>query len=354
MAPVGVLSLADVDIRAAEKLVQQSRRTLIAIHASPDGDALGSALAWKHSLALLGKEADILCADPVPAAYRFLPGSESIKRHLDGAAGAGPPGRGDGAALREAAATPDLVVVLDSGDLDRLDSVYVEHADLFRRLPVINVDHHPTNHLFGSVNIIEPRAAAAGELLYILFRRLNMPIDKTVASCLLVAITADTLVFRTNSTTASTMRVAAGLMDAGASLAETIEQLNGARPVSTVRLWGKVLSQVQTDGPLIWSWVTRQMLAEAGAKEEESDGLSSFLIGTRDAKVAILFKEVEERLVKASLRSTPDVDVAKVAWHFGGGGHRQAAGCQLRGELEQVERAVLERAREQIRADLGD
>jgi bifunctional oligoribonuclease and PAP phosphatase NrnA len=284
-----------------------------------------------------------------------LPGSESIKCHLGAggcrsASGTGSPPDG-GAGGPAGLAGPDLIVVLDSGDLERLDTVYVENADLFQRLPVINVDHHPTNHLFGSVNIVESRAAAAGELLYILFRRLNMPIDETVAVCLLAAIAADTLVFTTNSTTSSTMRAAAGLMDAGASLAPIVEQLNGARPLSTVRLWGKVLSQVQTDGPLIWSWVTQKTLVEVGAKDDESDGLSSFLIRTRGAKVAILFKEVEERLVKASLRSTPDVDVAKVAWHFGGGGHRQAAGCQLRGELEQVERAVLDRAREQIKAD---
>jgi phosphoesterase RecJ-like protein len=137
------------------------------------------------------------------------------------------------------------------------------------------------------------------------------------------------------------MRMAAHLMDCGGHLFRVIDEVFNQRPLSTVLLWSKAMANVKTDGRTLWTTVTRQMLRESSAKEEELEGLVSFLAGVKTIKVAALLKERGDG-TRVSLRSQPGVDVSVIARTFGGGGHPQAAGCTLPAIGEAAERLLLE------------
>jgi len=304
-------------------LVRASKVLLIS-HVAPDGDTLGSALGLAAALRRRSIEVRLACADPVPAELRFLPGSEGFAAR----------GRSD----------EDLIVVLDTGDLKRIGSLYSPES--FAAVPVINIDHHVTNVFFGDLNWVEPRAATA-ELVLDLLLEWGIPLAKEIATPLLTGIITDTQGFRTSSTTAESLRAAITLMEAGASLPEISEAVFNRRSLATLRLWGMALAQAQFAEGVLWVEISREMLAQVD-DPMASRGLANFLSTFAQARVAAVFRELDG-VVEISLRSAPGVDVSEVALRFGGGGHPQAAGCTVEGELARVRSQVLEALFEVVR-----
>lgn len=301
------------------RLLASARRVLIVSHVSPDGDTLGAALGLAWSLRREGFDVRLACADPAPPEMRFLPGSEQFT--------AQPPG------------DAQLIFCIDASDTARLGSVY--HAAAFAAIPVINMDHHITNTQYGDVNLVLPRSSTAEIVLEIL-PPLGLPVDSTVATCLLTGLVSDTRGFRTSNTTAASLQAASALIEAGAPLFEVSEAVFNHRSLSHMRLWGAVLAQAQLEDGLLWAELPLALAQAHGGDPLASKGLINLLSECAEASVTVLFREMEDGAgVDVGFRSKPGYDVSAVALALGGGGHPQAAGCQVGGSLEQVRAQVL-------------
>ncbi|MHB0869776.1 MAG: DHH family phosphoesterase [Chloroflexota bacterium] len=329
-------------------LLKAARRVVVTCHMDPDGDAVAGLLALSQSLSRLSRwEVHPISPGPVPASYRFLPGWESVEVYSPEMLETP-----EGAATRRALLSADLMVSLDCSDLQRLGPMYAQNRSKFEAVPVVNIDHHPTNSLFGTANLVDPSAAAVCEQLAELMESEDLPVTEEVATDLLVGIVTDTLGFRTPSTSARTLRIAATLMERGASLSRISERIFNTRSPRTLSLWGRVLSRTRVEDGLAWADITSEMLAECGATLEDADTLVDFIAGVPQASGAFLFSEQGGR-VRVSMRTSDELDAAALAKGFGGGGHMRAAGCTLEGSMSQVQALVLGEARRRLRVPVS-
>jgi phosphoesterase RecJ-like protein len=297
-------------------------------HKDADGDTLGSALGLAQTLEPQGKRVPVASSRPVPGAWWFLPGIERVNREP----------------------LPDGIplFVFDSTDADRTG----EYLEAVRRAPVVvNVDHHVTNALFGTLNLVVTDAASAGELVYDLLKAWRLPIPPSAAGCLYASILSDTGGFRHDNTSEHALRAAAELVAQGADPALLARGLFKSRPSSSLRMQARILQQThfEQDDRLVWASIRQKDLEESGATVDQADGAIDQLNTVRGQELAILFKEVSPRLTRVSIRSRDAVDAAALAALFGGGGHRRAAGIEMGMPLPQAEAEVLAAARARLR-----
>jgi phosphoesterase RecJ-like protein len=295
-------------------------------HVHPDADALGTLLALGAALERSGWAVQLGGPHPVPASLRFLPGAD---KYLAVTGVAGP---------------FDLLVMTDCPDPGRTGGVL--DATRPRSKLLVNIDHHPDNRRYGDVNWIQPAAAAVGEQIFDLLRALRLPIDRDVATNLFTAVHMDTGSFRYSNVTPRTFRVAAELVAAGADPAWITRHLYESRPPESLHQLGRVLSlvQVSTDGRIGW------LALPAGAVPEsfiEAEDLVNYPRSIATTKVGALLRELGDE-VKVSLRAKGEVDVRAIAARFGGGGHRNAAGCVVPGPLAAATKRVLEAVQEAL------
>jgi phosphoesterase RecJ-like protein len=305
-------------------LISRVQRIFLIAHVDPDGDAIGSTLALAHALRKMGKRCRLACADPIPEAFSFLPGVQEFGRPK--------------------ITNEDLIIAVDDSDPNRFGVTY-EHVPSLG-IPILNIDHHTTNSRFGTVNIVRTEAAATAEIVFDLLQDWGFPLDSLLATCLLTGIVTDTRSFTTSNTTPRILDIAAQLMRAGASLTEINENVFKKKELATLRLWGEVLDQMQLDDQLVWSVISLAMQDESKARSDDGDGIVNLLATAREAKAAIVFKESEKGQIDVSIRSRPGVDISPIAIYFGGGGHPQAAGTMIRGNLKDIIPRVLTKARE--------
>ena len=301
----------------------------IPLHVSPDGDCLGSCLAFARMLRSRGYDCTVLSTDPIPAMYSSLYDRSEV---FIGAVPPGPP--------------PTHIACLDISDPTRTGAFYEANEEAFlgkNSVKVLNMDHHATNLQFGDLKLLDTYAAACAEQVAMAFNELGWAVDSEIAGYILLGIVTDTLGFRTSATRARTLRIASHMMERGASLYRIIDDVFNTRPLSTIMLWSVALARVSlgANGRVIYIHITPDMLDKAGAKEEELEGLASYLSSVRgDVKVAAVLKE-RDGTTRASLRSNPGVDVASIARRFGGGGHPQAAGATIPATGEEADRLFL-------------
>lgn len=309
---------------AVAEALCQARRVLIFSHVNPDGDAFGSALGLMWGLRALGKTATVSIPDPVPFNYRFLPGWSEI--------------------APRAPVDEDLIATLDGSDPERFGAGF-SPATVGSR-PVIVIDHHVTNSLFGTINWVDPTYAACAEMIYELLQTLEVPITQEIAICLLAGIATDTMGFSTDHTTPDAVQAASELMRAGGNLPFILKQVYGTRVLADTRLRGRILTTLQVEGHLAWVENRRADRLAVGASEENGGGIATFVLGTEGITIAALFVERDDGTTKVSLRSEPGWDVAQVAAALGGGGHPQAAGVTLPLPLAEAEALVLHHLRQ--------
>lgn len=290
-------------------LIHQSSSILICSHISPDGDNIGSQMAFADYLLALGKKAFIINNDELPEDFSFLPDSERFRSYQS---------------FNGEFPSFDLVIILDSGEFSRIGEV----ANLYTDQPVIDIDHHDSNNRFGIVNLIDPNASSVGEILFQYFSYVNFDIPQSVAWDLYVSIVTDTGHFKYEKTRPVVHQIAAELLQKGVDPAETNRLLNQTKPASYVHLMGLALSRLtlSKEGRIAYAWIDYEELSELGMPS--SDGIINILGIIDSVSVYFIVKEKEKGLLNVSLRSKFDVDVAKVAKAFGGGGHSKAAGCR--------------------------
>ena len=265
----------------------------------------------------------------MPEMYRFLPGFDDVLVE--------PPHGVD----------PHLVFFFDSGNLERSGSSVKRIAT---HATVVNVDHHPSNSRFGDVNVIDPDAAAVGQMVMGMLDHFGFPITPTIATNLYVALLTDTGGFRHENTTPHSLDDAARLARLGADPGRIATMVYKMRPETTLKLNGLALAtmSVEMDGRLAWATVTRRMLHEADAVMAESEGIIDTLNSIAGIELAVLFKEVKDSLTKISVRSRGAVDAAALCAVFGGGGHVRAAGAEIERSMDEAIVMVLAAAKEAI------
>ena len=268
---------------------------------------------------------------PLPQMYAFLPGFEQIDVE--------PP----------AGADPELVFFFDSGNLERSGSSVKQIAS---HATIVNIDHHPSNSRFGEINVIEPEAAAVGQMVMEMLDHFEYAITPTIAINLYVALLTDTGGFRHENTTPRALEDAARLAHLGADPGRIATQVYKMRPETTLKLSALALAtmRIELEGRLTWAKVTRRMLREASAVMAESEGIIDTLNSIAGLELAILFKEVSSDLTKISVRSRGAVDAAALCATFGGGGHIRAAGAEIKKPMDDAVQMVLSAAKEAINA----
>lgn len=298
--------------------IRQHQRVLIVSHVDPDGDTIGSSLGLALALRTLGIQVVLACQDPVPDEVAFLPGVDEYQRHATGG--------------------QEAVIAVDASDLRRMGDVY--EPDTMGALPLLVIDHHVTNAGFGSVNLIENTSSTA-EIVLKVIDALGVPVDETIATCLLTGVVTDTQAFRTSSTTPESLDVAQRMVRLGANLVDITNQTLNRRSLAMLSLWGRALAAAELRGGVVWTELPLAWLPDGNANGQMGSGLANLLNTVREARVAALFTEQDDGLVDVSLRAKPGYDVSRVATEFGGGGHAPAAGCQVPGDLRTVREAVL-------------
>ena len=308
------------------------RTVLLSVHRSPDGDALGSQLALMMALEKTGKKVTAHNLDPVPDIYTFLPWSGRI--------GHGP----------TVAGSYDAFVVLD-GEPDR--------TGLFNgswpARTLINIDHHITNPRQWPLTWLDAEATATGEMVHRLVEALQVPIDRDMALCLYTSIFTDTGSFRYSNTTPESMRIAAGLIDAGADPWLVTEHVYESFAFRRIKLLGHVLSGIERspDGRIAWVAVTDELYRLTGTKAEDTDNFVNFVRSVKGVEVAVLFRQTGPEQYKVSLRSKGRVDLSGLAARLGGGGHKNAAGGVVDGAFPAVRDRVIGAAERELAAQLG-
>jgi len=301
------------------ELIEKKDRFAITSHVRPDGDSLGSSLGLFWLLKSLNKDVEIIMRDPAPHSYQELPGARQIR------------------------VTPavdrayDAVFVIECSDMDRPGLMDLENHF------VVNIDHHSTTELFGTINWIDSTASAVGEMIYNLCKATGVRVTKEIAECVYTALLTDTGSFHYSNTTERTFKIASELVRIGVKPAKTAEAIFASYQWPKIELLSEVLGTAKRDdtGKVAWMWQTIAMQEKTRACDEDADGFVNYPLAVCEVQAAALFKETSPGVYRTSLRSKGDVNVAKIAEQFGGGGHRNAAGCTVKGEVCEVEQQVV-------------
>lgn len=318
--------------RAVERALASKRRVVMTTHVNADGDGLGSQVALWHLLHGLGIRASIANPTRIPERYNFLFRGARRADCSDKPV----------AEIRQA----DAIVVLDISELSRIG--YLAEHVVSSDLPVICIDHHVSRGtLPDGPRLIDPKAAATGELIHDLAVTAHWPITKAAARALYVALLTDTGGFRFSNTSPRALQVAAHLLELGVRPEEIYADVYSNVPEARVRLTGEVLEtlMVEPEPGLAWLTVPAGALSRHGAQADDLDGVVEFARSIRGVRLALLFRHLANGRIKVSFRSVGPVDVARLAHRFGGGGHKKASGASLEGSLEDVQARVLEAAR---------
>ena len=367
------------------EIIKRSQHILVMPSAPVDGDSLGSALALYLVLKKIGKDVTVVCADPVPEAFQFLPTTNVISEEFS-------PGRdfivtidcskaklgtirtrleqnkvniiltakkgqfsAKEVSFQHGPSKYDLIITVDTADLFQLGRFYEDNTELFTRIPVINIDHHASNGSFGKINLVDIMASATTELLVPLIEELEHEsgqklFDEDIATLLLAGIITDTGSFQNANTTPRSFAVSAHLVRYGARQQEIIQHIFKTKRLSTLHLWGRILSNIKVDSKhhLVWATISRKDFEETNARDDETGGIiDELMTNAPGTEIVLILKEKADGIISGSVRTLqPAIDASAIAEMFGGGGHVQAAGFKIKGgELSSTEQMVIEKIR---------
>ena len=291
--------------------IRGRQRFVVASHARPDGDAIGSSLAMAYALRHMGKDVRVVSRDAPPPPMLAFPGVPEIEvtSQVDD------PG--------------DAIIVMECGDVKRTG------IDGLERGYVINIDHHPGNTMYGALNWFDLSAAACGEMVFDLVQELGVRLTTEIATHVYIAILTDTGSFHYSNITPRTFDICRQCMEAGVSPPTVARSIFDSNNLGRLKLFGAVLSRMQLDGSgrIAIVFVDEQLVRDCGGTYEDTEGLINLPLTVKEILAVVFFKESGPGDWRVSLRSKGDIDVNAIAKEFGGGGHKNASGCSARGEL---------------------
>lgn len=295
-------------MQKAFNLIKNSSHIVFASHINPDADTLGSALGLMHAMGGMEKRLTVYNQGELPKTLDFMPGFELITDIFPKDA--------------------DLVVALDCGDIKRLGLGAGEYK-------VVNIDHHASNPLYGDENIVMPEAASAASVALDFLRYCKIKPNPESATCLYAALASDTGFFKYESTNEKAFLDAAYLCECGAKADEVARSMTQREPLSKIKLLSKILAtlELMADGKMAYVLLTRRMIEESGARQDEADGAVEMARSIEGVEASLFLRELDDGYIRGSLRSKSYIDVNKLAALFGGGGHIRAAGFTIKNEL---------------------
>lgn len=307
-------------LQSAINYIKENDNYLILMHASPDGDTIGTACGLCGIIKKLGKRAAVACADDIPSVY---------------------------AGLTDGIDKPDFeienIIAADVADIKLLGGLksYAGRINLC-------IDHHVSNTGYADITYVDAESAAAAEILYDIAELLEIKIDKYIAECIYTGIATDTGCFKFSNTTARTHYIAAEMLQAGIDIGEINRRLFETKKKSAVDLERMVTNTLEyyCGGRVAVITVLRSMYEKTGAGDEDIEGISAFPRQIEGVIVGITLKESDEGGFKASVRTHPPIDAAEICKAFGGGGHLRAAGCRIKGSESEVKAALVKKAEE--------
>ena len=315
-----VTSNRQADLARVVEAIRARQTFVISSHARPDGDAIGSELAMAFALDHLGKQVTVVNSDPVPGPLQTFAGTDRIvvADRVEGAY--------------------DAAIVMECSTLERTGVAGLERSF------VINIDHHQGNAGYGAVNWFDQTAAACAEMVFDLVVALGVPLTPAIATHLYVGILTDTGSFHYSSITPRTFDIAGRLVEAGVDPTSVARAVFDSNTLGRLRLFGAVLSAIELEheGRLAVMRVDHAMTAAAGGTYEDTEGLINLPLTVRQIRASVFFKEISSAEYRVSLRSKGLIDVAAVARRFGGGGHRNAAGCGVQGSYQEARRQIVD------------
>ena len=296
------------------RLIEENNEFTLIMHVSPDGDSIGSACALRLALMAMGKRVQAVCDGDVPRIYRFLEGAEDIIKPND-------------ARITSAAIAVDCA---DEGRMGAADEIFAQAKH------TANIDHHVTNTMFAQHNAVEAHAAAAAEVVKKLIEQLDADFGANIATCLFCGLVTDTGNFAYSNTTPDTLFAAGELLQRGADNALINRAVYRSAPVSKRRMLGLGLIKAEYlhGGKVAVCKLTREDFDRFNARDEDCEGIIDNLRDVENVEIAMLMREKEPNVYKVSMRAKEYANVCAVAERYGGGGHRLAAGCTVRGELD--------------------
>ena len=312
------------------ELIENKQNFAITTHVRPDGDGIGSSLGLCWLLRSLGKQAEVIVSDGIPASYHSLPGADEIIK------------------VSEVNGKYDAVFVIECSDVERPNIKNLENQF------TVNIDHHTTCEYFGTINWIDATASAVGEMIYNLCKAIGGRISKEIAECLYMALVTDTGSFHFPNTTERTLKVASELVKAGVKPAQISEAVYNSYPWSRIELMSQVLSTVKRDasGRVAWMRQTLEMRETTAMADGDNNGFVNIPLAAKEVVASVYMREVRPNFYRVSIRSKGNINVARIAEKFDGGGHKNAAGCRVEGDWGECESQIVSAVIEAINEDV--
>jgi phosphoesterase RecJ-like protein len=322
------MAISDPELHQIADAIRRRRRFVISSHARPDGDAIGSQLAMAFALRALGKEADVVNKDPAPGPIMQFPGVQDI------------------VIAEEVAGEYDAAIIMECGDVARTGVAGLD------RFFLINIDHHPGNTGYGQINWFDPSAAACGEMVFDLIAALDVALTPEIATHVYLAILTDTGSFHYSSISPRTFDICRQTLEAGIDPVRIARNVYDSNNMGRLKLFGSVLSAMQIDasGRIAIVYLDHEMAREAGGTYEDTEGLINLPLTVKEIEAVVFFKQTEADEYRVSMRSKGDIDIGAIAKQFGGGGHRNAAGCTVTGPIDALQKLFIERIEGAIQA----
>jgi phosphoesterase RecJ-like protein len=301
--------------------IRSRRRFVISSHSRPDGDSIGSQLAMAYALRSMGKVAVIVNADPAPGPLMAFPGVPDIT--------IAPAVEGDF----------DGAVIMECGDLQRTGVAGLD------RFFVINIDHHPGNSGYGQLQWFDAGAAACGEMVFDLVKALGVPLTVEIATHVYLAILTDTGSFHYSSISPRTFDICRETLEAGVDPVLVARNVYDSNNMGRLKLFGAVLSTMQIDstGRIAIVYLDHEMARAAGGTYEDTEGLINLPLTVKEIQAVVFFKQNEGDQYRVSMRSKGEIDIGAVAKEFGGGGHKNAAGCTVSAGIDALQKLFVEK-----------
>jgi phosphoesterase RecJ-like protein len=311
-------------VELIRKKIIQSQRIVITSHLRPDGDSLCTSLALYFMGKQLGKDMAIINKDNTPFPFNLYPDIGNIQ-------------------IGQIASKKfDVIILLECANVSRSGQLNID--DYFK----INMDHHFSNDYYADINWVDPQASAVSEMAFELCKKLGVKITPEIANHLYCGIVSDTGSFQFSNTNAEAFKACSELVSLGASPIKISERLFNNNPPEKIKLLGYVLSTLKMNetGDVAVITMFKEHLDKLDLKEIETEDITTLARSIKGVKMVLFFKQMDEDTFRVSLRSKGSANAAMIAEHFGGGGHRHAAGFTVKGKHEKLIQDIPEKVRE--------
>jgi len=322
--------MKNAELTEIVEAIRARQRFVISSHTRPDGDSIGSSLAMAFALRAMGKEADVVHSDPAPGPLMQFPGVRDIQ------------------VMPQVGNHYDAAIVMECGDLGRTGVAGLD------RFFLINIDHHPGNVGYGRLNWFNPDAAACGEMVFDLVKALGAPLTPEVAIHVYLAILTDTGSFHYANISPRTFEICKEALEAGVDPVAVARNVYDSNNMGRLKLFGAVLSAMQIDasGRVAIVYLDHEMARAAGGTYEDTEGLINLPLTVKEILAIVFFKQIEGDEYRVSMRSKGTIDIGGIAKEFGGGGHRNAAGCTVTGAIDALKKMFIEKIEAKIEASI--